>query len=141
DLSALPYPINKSSSPYQTDMLVGWRNYATTQPSNLFPNVAPAPAFAANLTGTTPATNFYNYVVNNTTGFLSTSTATWQVNSKAIRTDQSFVQRQELIALRSTIGSTTSFSTNALQYLTTFSRDTNSPSFSPSTSVASTIDY
>src|SRR5205823_6370357 len=146
DLSALGnYPILNpdGTGVYQVDRLVGWRNYATTQPTNNFPDSAPASqAFTRNFqTDSAPATNFYNYVVNNTTGFLSTSTATWQVNSKAIRTDQSFVQRQELIALRSTIGSTTSFSTNALQYLTTFSRDTNSPSFSPSTPVGSTIDY
>ena len=146
DLSALGnYPILNpdGTGVYQVDRLVGWRNYATTQPTNNFPDSAPASqAFARNFqTDSAPATNFYNYVVNNTTGFLSTNTATWQVNSKAIRTDQSFVQRQELIALRSTIGSTTSFSTNALQYLTTFSRDTNSPSFSPSTPVGSTIDY
>jgi Tfp pilus assembly protein PilX len=142
DLSALPYPVNNSSSPYQTDMLVGWRNYATTQPSNLFPNVAPAPAFAANFqSSTTPATNFYNYVVNNATGFLKTSTTTWAVNSNATRTDQSFVQRQELIAFRNTIGNATQFSSNALQYLSTFSRETKSPSFSPSTPTGSNIDY
>src|SRR6266487_2452288 len=46
DLTALPYPIPNSSSPYQIDRLVGWRNYGTTQPSNNFPDMAPA--FAAN---------------------------------------------------------------------------------------------
>jgi hypothetical protein len=63
------------------------------------------------------------------------------VNSNAVRTDQSFVQRQELTAFRKAVGITTSFSTNALQYLGTFSRETNSPSFSPSTPAGSTIDY
>src|SRR5439155_3890940 len=67
----------------------------------------------------------------------STSTATWNVTTKDVRTDQSFVQRQELIGFRSTTG----FSSNALQYLSTFSRETNSPSFSPSTPAGSTIDY
>src|SRR5262249_20102382 len=39
DLTApSPYPIpNGSGSAYQIDKLVGWRNYATTQPSGLFP--------------------------------------------------------------------------------------------------------
>src|SRR5262249_32982944 len=60
DLTALGlYPIPNASSPYQVDRLVGWRNYATTQPANNFPNTSPA--FAANFrTGVTPATNFYN---------------------------------------------------------------------------------
>src|SRR5207249_6273804 len=40
-----------------------------------------------------------------------------------------------------TIGSTTSVSADVLQYLSTFSRETNAPSFSPSTPAGSTIDY
>jgi hypothetical protein len=135
DLTALgAYPIPNSSSPYQVDRLVGWRNYATTQPSNLFP----ATNFAANFqSDSTPATNFYNYVANNPNGFLTArsdpSPSPYPWNG---RTDQSFVQRQELIAFRGAIGSTTSFSTNALQYLSTFSRESNSPSFSPRTPTA-----
>jgi hypothetical protein len=39
------------------------------------------------------------------------------------------------------VGSTTSFSANVLQYLSTFSRETNAPSFSPSTPPGSNIDY
>jgi len=123
----LPNP--NASGVYQIDRLVGWRNYATTQPSNNFPDSAPpGQAFARNFqTSSVPATNFYNYVINNTTGFLSTSTSAWAVNTNALRTDQSFVQRQELLAFRKT----TQFSSNALQYISTFSRETNSPSFSP----------
>src|SRR6266542_1174683 len=102
DLTALgAYPIPNSSSPYQVDRLVGWRNYATTQPSNNFPDTGPPAnkAFAYNFqTDTTPAANFYNYVINNTNGFLSPSTATWNN-----RTDQVFVQRQQLIALEKTL--------------------------------------
>jgi hypothetical protein len=122
DLTALgAYPIPNSSSPYQVDRLVGWRNYATTQPINNFPDTSPA--FAANFrTGTTPAVNFYNYVINNSNGFLSPSTATWNN-----RTDQVFIQRKALIGFRTT----TQFSANALQYLSTFSRETNAPSYSP----------
>ena len=126
DLTALgAYPIPNGPPPagaaYQVDKLVGWRNYATTQPNNLFPNSN----FAANFqSSSVPATNFYNYVVNNTSGFLSPNATTWNN-----RTDQAFVQRQELIAFRKT----TQFSVNALQYLSTFSREVNSPSFSPAT--------
>jgi len=151
DLSALPFPITNSSSPYQIDRLVGWRNYATTQPANNFPDVSPpSKVFANNFqTDATPATNFYNYVVNNTTGFLTTSGTTWTPTSNALRTDQAFVNRQELIAFRSTLNTnngnpipnTSQFDANALQYLGTFSRETNSPSFSPSTPAGSTIAY
>ena len=69
---------------YQVDRLVGWRNYATTQPSNNFPDTG-AQAFAANFQTDTqlrrPATAFYNYVVNNTNGFLSP-------NATRLRTDE-----------------------------------------------------
>jgi hypothetical protein len=147
DLTALGnYPIpNGSGGSYLVDRLVGWRNYATTQPTNNFPDTGPPAnrAFAYNFqTDTTPATAFYNYVINNTNGFLSPSAAVWSPtnNNNAMRTDQSFVQRQELTAYRKA-GTGGSLSPNALQYLSTFSRETNSPSFSPSTPVGSTIDY
>src|SRR5262245_7912972 len=124
DLRALgSYPIPDGPPPtgaaYQVDKIVGWRNYATTQPNNLFPNSN----FAANFqSSSVPATNFYNYVVNNTSGFLHPKTT--NLNKP---TDQTFVQRQEVIAFRKT----TQFSVNALQYLSTFSKETNAPSFSP----------
>jgi hypothetical protein len=132
DLTALgAYPIPNSSSPYQVDRLVGWRNYATTLPTNNFPNTSPA--FAANFqTSSAPANAFYSYVLGNTNGFLSPSTATFNG-----RTDQMFLQRQGLIAFRQA----TQFSANALQYLGTYSRETNAPSYSPSTPPGSTIDY
>ena len=136
DLTALGnYPIpNGAGGAYQVDKLVGWRNYATTQPSNFFPDTN----FAANFqSDATRAAAYFTSTINNASGFLSTNTTTWAVNSNAVRTDQSFVQRQELIAFRGS----TQFSSNALQYLGTFSRETNSPSFSPSTPAGSTVDY
>jgi hypothetical protein len=142
DLTALGnYPILNpdASGVYQVDRLVGWRNYATTQPTNNFPVTSPpGQVFAKNFqTSTTPATSFYNFVVSNTSGFLNARSDV-SFNS---RTDQMFLGRTELIALRNTIGTTTSFSTNTLQYLSTFSREANSPSFSPSTPPGSTINY
>jgi hypothetical protein len=125
---------------YQIDRLVGWRNYGTTQPSNNFPDTglqAFAKNFQTDITATRPATAFYNYVLSNTNGFLSPNSAA-ALNG---RTDQVLVQRQGLIAFRKTIGSTTSVSANVLQYLSTFSRETNAPSFSPSTPAGSNIDY
>jgi hypothetical protein len=144
DCNAQDWGIPNPNSPnpgepplYQVDRIVGWRNYATAQPTNNFPDAGtignPGTAFAYNFrTGTGPAGLFYNYVLNNTNGFLSPSASTWNG-----RTDQIFVQRQELLAFRKTTG----FSQNALQYLGTFSRETNAPSFSPSTPPGSTIDY
>src|SRR5205814_6967049 len=104
DLTALGnYPIPNGPPPagaaYQVDKLVGWRNYATTQPTNLFPDAN----FAANFqSDATRAAAYFTSIINNTSGFLSTSTATWNVTTKDVRTDQSFVQRHELIGFRST---------------------------------------
>ena len=85
DLSALgtsdPYRLSNpdANGVYQVDMLVGWRNYATTQASNTFPTTGPPAnkAFAYNFqtdaSATGPAALFYSYILNNTNGFLSTS--------------------------------------------------------------------
>jgi hypothetical protein len=132
----LPNPNTGNPAIYQIDRLVGWRNYAITQPTNDFPDSNPASqAFARNFqTSSAPATAFYNYVFNNTNGFLGPNPTATPWNE---RTDQYFVRRRELIAFQKA----TQFSANALQYLSAFSRETNSPSFSPSTPAGSTIDY
>ena len=153
DLTALGnYPIHngEGGSAFQVDRVVGWRNYATTQAAKNFPDTN-NPAFANNLqtVGGTAVTNYFNYVTNNTDGFLGTSLPTWQATTNDWRTDQRFVQRQLLLAFQNTkntnngnpIANTSQFDVNALQYLSTFSRETNSPSFSPSTPAGSTIDY
>ena len=120
DLTALPYPIPNGSGVYQVDKIVGWRNYGTTRPSGFFPTGL----FASNfLIDPTRAAAYFTSIISNTNGFLSPSTATWNN-----QTDQLFVQRQELIAFRSPIG----FSVNALQYLGTFSREQNIPTWLPS---------
>jgi hypothetical protein len=126
----LPNP--NASGVYQIDRLVGWRNCASAQPGGAFPNFT----FTA-----AQATNYVNFVLSNTNGFMTVAPNVWVSGSggsnAARRTDQHFVQRQELIAFRKT----TQFSANALQYLSTLSRETNSPSFSPSTPAGSSIDY
>jgi Tfp pilus assembly protein PilX len=120
NLGALPYPILNPNpqGTYQVDRVVGWRNYATTQPSNNFPDSTPASqAFARNFqTSSGPATNFYNFVANNPMGPLTVRSDITPYNA---RTDQMFLGQQELIAFRRT----TQFSANALQYLGTFSRE------------------
>jgi hypothetical protein len=124
DLTALPAV---SPTP-NVNFIVGWRNYATTQSTNNFPDTLPAgQLFAKNLSSPAPATNFYNFVANNPWGPLT-------VRSDAAyngRTDQIFLGRQELIAFQKTpntnsgtpINGTRQFGANALQYLGTFSRE------------------
>jgi hypothetical protein len=132
DLSALPTAPTTTFPQPQIDNIVGWRNCASAQPNGDFPNFT--------FTGA-QASNYVNSVLSNTNGFMTVGTNVWVSGSggsnAAKRTDQSFVQRQQLIAFRKT----TLFSPNALQYLSTFSREPNSPSFSPSTPTGSTIDY
>ena len=126
NLTALPNPAPSPFTPTQVDNIVGWRNYASAQPSGS--------PYSMNFTfNATSATNYYNYVVANNTGFLTVnSTATPSPATLSSRTDQTFVTRQQLISFRTSVG----FSADALQYLTTFSRETNSPSFSPANPTA-----
>jgi len=117
--------------------LVGWRNYASLrnaagQPSGAFP--------ALTFTDSTVQTPYKNFVFSNTNGFLKVSgtpDATGQ-------TDQAFLSRQDLISFCLASG-TANFNPNALQYLGTFSRALNAPSWSPTATTGSptgnTIDY
>ena len=99
--------------------VVGWRNYATGQPGGTFPNFT--------FTAPSGATWYTNFVVNNNSGFLRASGLTWRGPSGTDpdRTDQAFISRQELIEYRSSA----QFSVNALQYLGTFSRELNNPTW------------
>jgi hypothetical protein len=126
------------------DNLVGWRNYASSQPSGTLN----PPSF--NLNFSADATNtYYNFVLSDpnyiqltnyftssplnyfTNSFLRTSQAPVFNN----RTDQALAARQQLIKLRyAVVSSGISFS-NALQYLGTLSREAlaNVPQWSPAT--------
>jgi hypothetical protein len=135
DLTALP-----GLSTTAVDNLVGWRDYASSQPSaTLGSNLS----FSANAANT-----YYNFILSDptniqltnyftgspltyfTNSFLKTSGATVSGN----RTDQQLIGRQELIDLRSAVSTGISFS-NALQSLGTFSREAlaNVPQWSPVT--------
>src|SRR5207253_10608636 len=165
-----------SPSPYQVDFLVGWRHYGTVQPNFAFPNNAPAnKAFASNFQPgsgsltSAPATYFYNFVVNNTSGFLTvrsdpsptpypwnylnvtgdSSPATYPWNG---RTDQTFLGRQQLVGFRTvpstnandgTSTSASQFGSHALQYLSTFSREAAAgvPQWSPATPSATNPNF
>jgi hypothetical protein len=95
------------------DNIVGWRNYNTAQAQSAFPQYT--------FSGTIGAYSYDQAIVSNTTGFLTIS----GTPSAGAATDQAFVSRQELLQLRNTLG----FSQDALQYLGTFSRETNAPTF------------
>jgi len=114
----------------QIDALVGWRNYATTQVTGTFPN----PGFTA-----VSGSNYYNYVSNNTTGFLTISGTALNNN----QSDRIFTSRQQLIkflAATGTLGGNTLAATqNALQYLGTFSRDLEQPSFVPDPNLSNVV--
>ncbi len=106
----------------QIDALVGWRNVASTQAPGAFPN----PAFT-----TTSGTNYYKSVSTNTKGFLGANAFLPSTN----QSDRMFTSRQQLIKLLSAVGAlgsnTLAVTQNALQYLGTFSRDLEQPSFVP----------
>ncbi len=130
----------------QVDAVVGWRNYSSMQlSSGSFPNYN---------NDTFPAaygTNYYNYVVSNNNGFLGVSGTLDTGNgsqSSAGQTDRAFATRQQLIAFlldtTSTSNQPSYLSTlNALQYLGTFSRGLNQPSYIrlQSTNSNKTLDY
>ncbi|MEO8440427.1 MAG: hypothetical protein ABI540_09425 [Spartobacteria bacterium] len=113
----------------QIDRIVGWRNSASAQ-------VTPSPqpnAFPVWTFDTFSATRYFTSVLSNANGFLTVSNAIWPIIPNP-RTDQAFVTRQQLLKFRTD----TSFTQNSLQYLGTFSRELNRPSWKPS--VVSTIN-
>ncbi len=95
------------------DQLVGWRNYATVQPTGVYPSFT----IDANA-----ASRYLSYVTGNTNGFITISGSTYNN-----RSDQAMLTRQQLIALGRGIG----LSQNVYQYLGTFSRDLEAPSYYP----------
>lgn len=123
DLTVVPGAPSTTLPSTQVNNIVGWRNFATTQQptSNPFPGNFAFTALTADL--------YANYVVRNTNGFMKTSSAVWTKSGSNPnpRTDQTIISRQQLLDLRRSVG----FSQNTLQYLGTFSREVNSPSFSP----------
>ena len=116
DLTALPLtPGGSTPNPLTISRIVGWRNYVTTSvsTSQTFPDLSPSPS------------PFVTYFLNNGGDFLTVSPT-----SNQGRTDQAFATRSELIQLvLSSIGT----SPNLLQYLSTFSRELNSPTLQSAT--------
>lgn len=101
----------------EVDQVVGWRNFATAQPTGVFP------AFAFD---TAAALRAHEAALDNDSGFLEVSGTTWLSGGQA-KTDQMFTSRQQLLKFRNLVG----FSQDALQYLGTFSRSLEEPSYVP----------
>ena len=120
DLTALPLTPGVTPDPTTVNKIVGWRNYATTTvlTTSTFPNLSPSPS------------PFVTYFLDNSRDFLTVNPIT---NSG--RTDQAFATRSELIQLLLNIGDTNANAniTNLLQYLGTFSRELNAPTWQSAT--------
>ncbi|MDP9162389.1 MAG: hypothetical protein M3O09_19460, partial [Acidobacteriota bacterium] len=111
DLTALPTTSSGFVTNTAINRIVAWRNYATVQPSGTFPNFT----FSA-----TASSNFATYFLDTARNFGVVGTTV-----SGGRTDQAFISRAQLIQLRADI----SASVNMLQYLATFSRETNKPTW------------
>ncbi len=123
DLTALP---NLSPTPESTpvDKIVGWRNYASAEPSGTFPGLT----FSTNSTNT-----YYNFILSDPsyiqlTNYFTNSALAYFTNSFLTtsqapvfntQSDQALSTRQGLINLGSAIG----VGVDPLQYLGTFSRE------------------
>jgi hypothetical protein len=118
DLSVLRASASTFFPPSQINSMIGWRNYASAQPGSDFSN------FTFDLSA---ATRYYGVALSNLATFLQTSGTVRNNN-----TDQAFSSRQQLLAFRNS----TQFSQNLLQYLGTFSREYNRPSWKPATTSA-----
>src|SRR5436190_7694365 len=119
DLTALPLtPGGSTPNPTTVSEIVGWRNYATaTVPTNAtFPSLAPSPS------------PFVTYFLDNSRDFLTVNPSP---NPKG-RTDQAFTTRSKLIQLVVS-GLGAAAVPNLLQYLGTFSRELNSPTWQSAT--------
>jgi hypothetical protein len=111
DLTALPTTSSGFVTNTAINRMIAWRNYATLQPTGTFPSFT----FSA-----TSSSTFAAYFLDTTRNFGIVGTA---VSSG--RTDQAFITRAQLIQLRADVGA----SVNTLQYLATFSRENNKPTW------------
>jgi len=117
DLTAMKITGGGSTpNPTTVTKMVAWRNYATLKSSGNFPNISPTPDPAAS--------DFVNYVLSIGRDFRTVATTSYNN-----RTDQAFVSRKELIELFRSIGG----SFNMLQFLGTFSRERNVPTWQAGT--------
>src|SRR2546423_1066332 len=103
--------------------LIAWRNYATVQASGSFPNLVPSDQTES---------PFIDYAVGNPQVGISQSFLTVPTTPFHGRTDQALITRTELIELIRAAGA----SFNMLQFLGTFSRERNVPTWMAGTALA-----
>lgn len=101
----------------EIDQIVGWRTFATSRPTGTFPNLTFDSAGAL---------RYHNAARAHPFAFLQVPETTVTSGGKT-QGDQAFTSRQQLLQFRNRVG----FSQDALQYLGTFSRDLDQPSFVP----------
>lgn len=126
DLTALPYAFPQSP---RVDQIVGWRNYASVQPGAAFDTQPTSYTFDA-----AAATRYYHSVLGATNGFLTVNPRPYPFPATvSSRTDQMFTSRQALLRFRRATAASggQALSQNLLQYLGTFSRELNAPSWGP----------
>ena len=110
-------------NPTTISKLVAWRNYATLQASGTFAALSPTP---------NPSPNFSNYFLDTNRDFRTVAATVY--NNK---TDQAFLTRKQLISIFQGTGAAGSSgiggSYNMLQFLGTFSRENNVPTWAAGT--------
>jgi len=115
DLTGMKYtPSGTTTNATAVSKIVGWRNYATVKSSGAFPSLSPTP----------DPSPFMSYFLDMTKDF-KTVPATLYLG----RTDQAFANRRELVEFVRAAGP----SFNMLQFLGTFSREQNIPTFQAGT--------
>ena len=138
DLTQLPISATATLAQSTIDMIVAWRNYAAANltSSSTFPFTSPT------FSSTQVANWFTNFAFRNTNGFLQVYNPTAGISptptpvpgATPFPTDQAFLSRRQLLQLRSSINGTASpsiFPASVLQYMGTFSRGLEQPSYVP----------
>ena len=115
DLTGMKYtPAGAMTNATAVSKIVGWRNYATVKSSGTFPSLSPTP----------DPSPFMSYFLDTTKDFKGVAPTLYLG-----RTDQAFANRRELVEFVRAAGP----SFNMLQFLGTFSREQNIPTFQAGT--------
>lgn len=119
DLTQLPYMTQP-----MIDQLVAWRNYANVKPNGVFPNLS---------IGNNQIDNYFDFLLGQTSRFMAVSGSLYQGQGNSLQSDHVFSSRQQLINFLTeglnNDGGSKAERQNALQYLGTFSRSLNQPSY------------
>ena len=124
--SASSYPNTALFSPAAANSIVGWRNYVSAQASG---SGITGYSFSSGGGTATKASPYFKAVIPNSKGFLQTANNALAGGAS----DRAFVSRQQLIEFLKALGQQsggTAQLLSSLQYLTTFSRALEQPTFS-----------